>query len=503
MAMWPSFLTNQGKTSRSVSPSISDDKGPLSLDITPDDFETDHVPRKHKVHTMGPTSRNDSFMTYGLSAEDDSNLDILAAQLTLQAHEAKALAAASAAYLKAPRPLLSTPCRRGSWRETSLYSGDVKHAPKRSYFGKDLEQGGKKMGSLAAHLGLWSKDGSGALEMNGKSPPHGLEMLSQVSGIQQTPIQTITYMKDGSKRVDDLGLKDVLRYIQSAVRSVHAKEQEMFALQRGESLASSTSAYTPSITTSPASSAPPALYFARGHDFPNGHEHAQLAPAPGKNAWGSGSSNSVPYTVPPPYGEARARSAEELRFRSDPSHTMDTGGLHRTATGRARRSSQRLPPEGPFPRCTPTSYTSCGSVGVGGGMGPGGMPGGGAGGGGGPGGMLNARDIRRLCTGLDSEAARKKEMSIAVRKHTVILNLDELRCLVFWDRLIVLVPEGADPECHGRLEANLNWLRLQKKAFAVGEGGGKRGEGGAEGVMEGGAEEEEEGFEFVALEVGR
>ncbi|EKU22706.1 hypothetical protein NGA_0500500, partial [Nannochloropsis gaditana CCMP526] len=354
--MWPSFLTNQGKTSRSVSPSISDDKGPLSLDITPDDFETDHVPRKHKVHTMGPTSRNDSFMTYGLSAEDDSNLDILAAQLTLQAHEAKALAAASAAYLKAPRPLLSTPCRRGSWRETSLYSGDVKHAPKRSYFGKDLEQGGKKMGSLAAHLGLWSKDGSGALEMNGKSPPHGLEMLSQVSGIQQTPIQTITYMKDGSKRVDDLGLKDVLRYIQSAVRSVHAKEQEMFALQRGESLASSTSAYTPSITTSPASSAPPALYFARGHDFPNGHEHAQPAPAPGKNAWGSGSSNSVPYTVPPPYGEARARSAEELRFRSDPSHTMDTGGLHRTATGRARRSSQRLPPEGPFPRCTPTSY---------------------------------------------------------------------------------------------------------------------------------------------------
>jgi hypothetical protein len=117
--------------------------------------------------------------------------------------------------------------------------------------------------------------------------------------------------------------------------------------------------------------------------------------------------------------------------------------------------------------------------------------------------MLNARDIRRLCTGLDSEAARKKEMSIAVRKHTVILNLDELRCLVFWDRLIVLVPEGADPECHGRLEANLNWLRLQKKAFAVGEGGGKRGEGGAEGGREGGAEEEEEGFEFVALEVGR
>jgi hypothetical protein len=57
--------------------------------------------------------------------------------------------------------------------------------------------------------------------------------------------------------------------------------------------------------------------------------------------------------------------------------------------------------------------------------------------------MLNARDIRRLVTGLDSESTKNKEMSsISVRKHTIILNLDELRCLIFWDRLIVIVPEG-------------------------------------------------------------
>jgi predicted DNA-binding ribbon-helix-helix protein len=30
-------------------------------------------------------------------------------------------------------------------------------------------------------------------------------------------------------------------------------------------------------------------------------------------------------------------------------------------------------------------------------------------------GVLNARDVRRLITGLDSESARSKEMSVAVR----------------------------------------------------------------------------------------
>ena len=117
-------------------------------------------------------------------------------------------------------------------------------------------------------------------------------------------------------------------------------------------------------------------------------------------------------------------------------------------------------------------------------------------------GILNARDVRRLITGLDSESARSKEMSVAVRfekrglicvctyalssvirahpihrsrpshpltrnntpliykphtycrnkqkkqvrRHTIVLNLDELRCLLLYDRLIVIVPEGADPD---------------------------------------------------------
>ena len=38
-------------------------------------------------------------------------------------------------------------------------------------------------------------------------------------------------------------------------------------------------------------------------------------------------------------------------------------------------------------------------------------------------GMLNARDVRRLITGLDSESTKNKEMSISVRRHTIILNL--------------------------------------------------------------------------------
>jgi hypothetical protein len=33
-----------------------------------------------------------------------------------------------------------------------------------------------------------------------------------------------------------------------------------------------------------------------------------------------------------------------------------------------------------------------------------------------------------------------------VRRHTIVLNLDELRCLLLFNRLIVIVPEGGDPD---------------------------------------------------------
>ena len=81
------------------------------------------------------------------------------------------------------------------------------------------------------------------------------------------------------------------------------------------------------------------------------------------------------------------------------------------------------------------------------------------------GGLLNARDVRRLISGLDTESVKSKEMSILVRRHTIALNLDIIRCLVLWDRLIVVVPEGADSHCFDHLEENLRWLRVQQRAF--------------------------------------
>ncbi len=85
------------------------------------------------------------------------------------------------------------------------------------------------------------------------------------------------------------------------------------------------------------------------------------------------------------------------------------------------------------------------------------------------GGLLNARDVRRLISGLDTESVKSKEMSILVRRHTVALNLDIIRCLVLWDRLIVVVPEGADSHCLDHLEENLRWLRVQQRAFDMDE----------------------------------
>jgi hypothetical protein len=52
-----------------------------------------------------------------------------------------------------------------------------------------------------------------------------------------------------------------------------------------------------------------------------------------------------------------------------------------------------------------------------------------------------------------------------VRRHTVVLNLDIIRCLVLWDRLIVVVPEGADSHCLDHLEENLRCIRAQQRAF--------------------------------------
>ena len=53
---------------------------------------------------------------------------------------------------------------------------------------------------------------------------------------------------------------------------------------------------------------------------------------------------------------------------------------------------------------------------------------------------------------MDAESSAHNEMSLAVRRHTIVLNLGEIRCLVLWDRLIVIIPDGADSDCFQRLE---------------------------------------------------
>ena len=97
--------------------------------------------------------------------------------------------------------------------------------------------------------------------------------------------------------------------------------------------------------------------------------------------------------------------------------------------------------------CTGMSHTSCGLEGM-------------ASTRLGPGGLLNIRDIRRLMAGLSTGS----DMSIAVRRHVILFNFDPLRCIVLWDRLIVLMPDG---ECTvlDNLEHNVKQASSQGQAF--------------------------------------
>jgi magnesium transporter len=56
------------------------------------------------------------------------------------------------------------------------------------------------------------------------------------------------------------------------------------------------------------------------------------------------------------------------------------------------------------------------------------------------GGYLHPRDMRRLVTPFSSS----NEPEIMVRRHVILLNCDPLRAIVLRDRLLVLVPDGAD-----------------------------------------------------------
>ena len=56
------------------------------------------------------------------------------------------------------------------------------------------------------------------------------------------------------------------------------------------------------------------------------------------------------------------------------------------------------------------------------------------------GGYLHPRDMRRLVTPFSSS----NEPQLMVRRHVMLLNFDPLRAIVLRDRLLVLVPDGAD-----------------------------------------------------------
>lgn len=76
------------------------------------------------------------------------------------------------------------------------------------------------------------------------------------------------------------------------------------------------------------------------------------------------------------------------------------------------------------------------------------------------GGYLHPRDMRRLVTPFSAS----NEPQLIVRRHVVLLNFDPLRAVVLRDRLLVLVPDGADSilvELERRLRGGINEMKNQ------------------------------------------
>lgn len=228
-------------------------------------------------------------------------------------------------------------------------------------------------------------------------PKHVYSAGRKVLTAKQQHVRTLTLPKQGQTMEMELALKDLLRYIQNAVRAVHVSQQQQCSINLSQN------AYVP------------------------------------------------PFSTGGSYKEGSVSSAANPVNRKGMLHsrTMSAGNIGSIMMG-GRGPASRMPLQAP-----PALV----------------------------GGLLNARDVRRLVSGLDTESVKSKEMSIAVRRHTIVLSLDIIRCLILWDRIIVVVPDGAESNCFGELENNLRWLRVQQRAFDMGEGG-----------------EEEEEFEFLALE---
>jgi magnesium transporter len=74
------------------------------------------------------------------------------------------------------------------------------------------------------------------------------------------------------------------------------------------------------------------------------------------------------------------------------------------------------------------------------------------------GGFLHPRDMRRLVTPFSAS----NEPEIIVRRHAILLNFDPLRAIILRDRLLVVVPDGADSilvELERRLRGGLEYER--------------------------------------------
>ena len=56
------------------------------------------------------------------------------------------------------------------------------------------------------------------------------------------------------------------------------------------------------------------------------------------------------------------------------------------------------------------------------------------------GGYIHPRDLRRLT----SPFSASNEPELMVRRHVILCNFDPLRAIILRDRLLVIVPEGAD-----------------------------------------------------------
>ena len=68
--------------------------------------------------------------------------------------------------------------------------------------------------------------------------------------------------------------------------------------------------------------------------------------------------------------------------------------------------------------------------------------------------VLHPRDLRSIDT---SNPTACKNPSIVVRQHVIVCNLAPIRCVVVWDRLVVLMPSD-DPDLGEALVEQLETL---------------------------------------------